>query len=197
MSKEGTVQVIRPYATEDELLSHELDTITKASVALLEAEPREPGVVVRFELSLATGSVALRGEGRVIGHKDNVHDGKSALVLRFTRLDTKSKALVDRAGALRESRRASQVSSPEIRIKPEAVPSEAPPASLRVEPIQSEAPTWPKATESAPVSAKAPALGEGPAATNVALERLRARGRALAPERISAVIEEGRAKRKA
>lgn len=101
------IRITRPYATEDEFLEQELDTVTRTSVTLLGAQARPQGVVLRFELVLSSGHVLVRGEGRVVGFKPNAHHGLGGLTLRFTRLDTKSKALVDKASVLRERRRPS------------------------------------------------------------------------------------------
>ncbi len=98
------VRVSRPYASEDELLEHEGDTISRSGVVLIDAPGKPDGVVLRFELTLSDGRVAMRGEGRVTGTK-SVRSG-TGLALRFTRLDVKSKQLVDRAVALRDARRA-------------------------------------------------------------------------------------------
>jgi hypothetical protein len=98
------VRVCRPYASEDELLVHEADTISRSGVVLINAPGKPDGVVLRFELTLSDGRVAMRGEGRVTGTK-SVRSG-TGLALRFTRLDVKSKQLVDRAVALRDARRA-------------------------------------------------------------------------------------------
>jgi hypothetical protein len=106
------IRVARPYATEEELLENELETLTRTSVTLLGAQPRPQGLVLRFELVLSSGSVVMRGEGRVVGYKPNVHDGVGGLTLRFTRLDTRSKTVVDRATALRERRRPSAGAPP-------------------------------------------------------------------------------------
>jgi hypothetical protein len=102
------IRVTRPYANEDEYLEHELEMLTRASVTLVGAQPRAEGVVLRFELVLASGHVLLRGEGRVIGFKPNALQGAGGLSLRFTRVDTRSKALIDRAATLRDRRRPSQ-----------------------------------------------------------------------------------------
>ncbi len=64
-------------------------------------------MVLRFELVLTSGAVLVRGEGRVVGFKADAFEGLGGLTLRFTRLDTRSKALVDKAAALREKRRPS------------------------------------------------------------------------------------------
>ncbi|MCL2447954.1 MAG: hypothetical protein FWD17_03305 [Polyangiaceae bacterium] len=99
------IRITRPFATEDEYLEHELETLTRASITLIGAQPRAEGVLLRFELVLASGHVLLRGEGRVTGFRPNAQPGVGGLSLRFTRLDTRSKALIDKAAALREQRR--------------------------------------------------------------------------------------------
>jgi hypothetical protein len=101
------IRVARPYATEEELLERELETLTRTSVTLLGAHFRPQGVVLRFELVLSSGQVLMRGEGRVVGYKPDAHDGLGGLTLRFTRLDSRTKAVVDRAAALRDRRRPS------------------------------------------------------------------------------------------
>ena len=98
------IRITRPYDTEDEFLAKELDTLSRTSVTLLGAQQRPQGVVLRFELALASGAPLVRGEGRVLTFKENALDGAPGLILRFTRLDSKSKSLVDRAAALREAR---------------------------------------------------------------------------------------------
>jgi hypothetical protein len=103
----AAIRITRPYATEEEFLDRELDTLTRASITLLGAQSRPQGVVLRFELVLVSGIVLVRGEGRVVGFKANAFEGLGGLTLRFTRLDTKSKGLIDRAAALREQRRPS------------------------------------------------------------------------------------------
>ena len=100
------IRIVRPYDTEDQLLEHELDTVGKTSVVLIGAHPRPTGVILRFEVTLATGATVLRGEGRVLAHKENAFRGQPGLTLRFTRLDPKSKGVVDRATAMREARQA-------------------------------------------------------------------------------------------
>jgi hypothetical protein len=133
------IRIVRPYDTEDELLEHELETIGKTSVVLIGAHPRPTGVILRFEVTLASGPTVLRGEGRVLAHKDNAFRGQSGLTLRFTRLDPKSKAIVDRATAMREaraqdgitsSRPAPRVESPIAEALSAATPAPGPTMSL-------------------------------------------------------------------
>jgi hypothetical protein len=98
------IRITRPYTTEDEFLTRELETLTRTSIVLVGAQPRPQGVVLRFEVALATGQPLVRGEGRVVAFKERVFEDAPGLTLRFTRLDSKSKALVDRAAAMRDAR---------------------------------------------------------------------------------------------
>jgi hypothetical protein len=158
------IRVARPFETEDELLENELETLTRTSITLLGAPSRPPGLVLRFELVLASGQAVLRGEGRVVGYKPDAHFGTGGLTLRFTRLDTRSKALVDRATAMRDRRR------------PSALPAMAESPSLPAPPITlvEEDPAPPPSEEAPPrLSRDRDAL----------LERLRERSRGLARRR--------------
>ena len=105
------IRIVRPYDSEDELLEHELETVGKTSVVLIGAHPRPTGVILRFEVTLASGTTVLRGEGRVLAHKENAFRGQPGLTLRFTRLDPRSKSVVDRATAMREARSVGDVSA--------------------------------------------------------------------------------------
>ena len=93
---------MRPYATEEAFLAEERETFTRTAVTLIGAPTRPRGVVIRFEVTLSDGKPVLRGEGRVLSFQAADARGPSSLTLRFTRLDARSKALVDRAGDLRE-----------------------------------------------------------------------------------------------
>lgn len=175
------VRIARPYESDDELLSNESETIGKTSVILIGAAARPVGVILRFEMTLADGTVALRGEGRVLGHKEHAFRGQPGLALRFTRLDPKSKALVDRATAMREARAtggaidvlsqpsmevAASLPPPSSRASmPVAAPASVRPPSVRPTLIASVAPPSerPPTTDDAP--AHEPAQEPAPAHT--------------------------------
>ena len=127
------IRITRPYLGEDEYLEREFDTLTRTSVVLVGAQSRPQGVILRFEVVLTSGISVMRGEGRVVAFKPAAYGGEPGLTLRFTRLDSKSKALVDRAAALREARiRAGTPQNQGMRGNPPPVPSsalEGPPAS--------------------------------------------------------------------
>jgi len=100
----AAIRISRPYASEEDFLHHELDTLTRTTVVLLGAQSRPQGVVLRFEVALASGDALIRGEGRVVGFRPASQGVDSGLSLRFTRLDARSKALIDRAAVMRDAR---------------------------------------------------------------------------------------------
>lgn len=130
------VRIVRPYETEDAFLEGELETVGKTSVILIGAHARPQGVILRFEVTLTSGVTILRGEGRVLQHKENAFRGQAGLALRFTRLDPKSKALVDKAAAIREARLARDSGIPPAPPTPDppslrSVPPPLPPLETR------------------------------------------------------------------
>jgi hypothetical protein len=198
------IRIMRPYATEDEYLEHELETLTRASITLVGAQPRAEGVVLRFELALASGAVLLRGEGRVTGFKPNAFQGVGGLSLRFTRVDTRSKALIDKAASLREKRRPSLRAPDSVSVMPaRASTPAAPPSSLSVAPASRSSLPPPLTRSSAPPAAVNPSPSQPPAGAATArgrrdegrrpdrdelLGRLRARAKALQPSAIRTIL---------
>ena len=115
---------MRPYESEDEFLAREMDTLTRSSIVLLGASTRPQGVVLRFEVVLTNGEPLVRGEGRVTAYREGVFEDLPGLTLRFTRLDSKSKALIDRATSMRDARRSSAPPPPVSQAASQAPPSE-------------------------------------------------------------------------
>ncbi len=145
MADEGrqpvAIRIARPYPSEEAFLEHELDTLTRTSVVLLGAQSRPQGVVLRFEVTLASGAPLLRGEGRVVGYKPKAFNDEPGLTLRFTRLDPRSKALIDRAAALRDARARGVVRpEPPINEAPLEATFAGPPPSMQSPASASPAP---------------------------------------------------------
>jgi hypothetical protein len=132
------IRIVRPYENEDEFLTNELETVGKTSIILIGAHPRPAGIILRFEVTLASGATILRGEGRVLAHKERAFRGQPGLSLRFTRLDPRSKALVDRAVAMREARLSGE--APSIRPSAPSAPSHPPVASAPPPPAPAHEP---------------------------------------------------------
>ena len=204
------IRITRPYETEDDFLANELDTLSRAGVTLVGAQQRPDGSVLRFEIVLSTGAPLVRGEGRVIGYKQNVLGDEPGLVLRFTRLDSKSKALIDRAAVLRDQRSGRPSAAPP---RPAAAPAPAPAAAAEppppaavappppppsADPVEpppvAAAPAEPPPPPPAPPPPRSSARPAGPAGP-ASLDRLRERARSLSGERIGALLAEGRERR--
>ncbi|MEA2747579.1 MAG: hypothetical protein QOI41_1722 [Myxococcales bacterium] len=177
------IRIVRPYDTEDELLEHELETVGKTSVVLIGAHPRPTGVILRFEVTLASGTTVLRGEGRVLAHKENAFRGQPGLTLRFTRLDPRSKSVVDRATTMRESRSMGDVSSPSRPVLTAPV-ADGPLADALTASTPAPAPTAP--TSASPSGAPSGVASNADQEAAVASARAAAREKANATARANA-----------
>jgi pyruvate/2-oxoglutarate dehydrogenase complex dihydrolipoamide acyltransferase (E2) component len=135
------VRVVRPYESEDALLASESGAFTRTGVVLVGGPSRPSGVVIRFEIALRDGSSVMRGEGRVVSFRPPTAAEEAALLLRFTRLDVKSKNFLDRAVAQREAEKSGR-------------PSEVAPATP--EPVVAASPVAPPVAESTPARSEAP-----------------------------------------
>jgi hypothetical protein len=212
------IRIVRPYATEDEFLEHELETVTKTSVVLVGAQPRPQGVVLRFDLTLASGAPLVRGEGRVVSFRERAFGDLPGLTLRFTRLDTRSKALVDRAAsipisieapvsiAVASSRESSLPKAPDVPLEPPP-PAERTGTTTRArgkksappsrQPSRPPAPLIPITLDLDPTRAEAPEAKradrsarriEAPANREAILDRLRTRQKGLDQARVKAIL---------
>ena len=92
------VRVVLPYHHEHEFLERELELLGRWG-SFLPGTDAPCGAVVAFELTLADGTPVLRGEGRILGHVASRRGDRGA-VIRFTRLDRRSRALVEHAADL-------------------------------------------------------------------------------------------------
>jgi len=183
------IRIVRPYETEEELFANELETLNKTSVVLIGAHPRPTGVILRFEVTLANGETILRGEGRVLAHKENAFRGQPGLSLRFTRLDPKSKSVVDRATTLREARASGEPTpsrpAPPLADSPVAdaltasTPAPSPAAARAPEP-EADASANPNADQEAAVASARASAREKANATARANARRTGSGRPMA-----------------
>jgi hypothetical protein len=211
---------MRPYSTEDAFLAEERDTLTRSAITLIGAPSRPRGVVIRFELTLADGVPLVRGEGRVLGYQPADDRGPSSLTLRFTKLDARSKALVDRAADQRdgETGRTRQGSQPPTRPTqpPEPPHDTTPPGGLDALGVTSTGSTIPPAhpspssppedialsissgslpmgeVEEIGVSSSLPPRSED---RDQLLDRLRTRARTLSPTQVETILSAPRSTR--
>jgi hypothetical protein len=114
------MRILRPYSTEEEFVRGDGLTIGRMGMILIGAPPRPPGIIIRFEIVLSDGQPVFRGEGKVVAHR--VHaNGRKGLEVRFTRLDSRSKAVIEKALELRKT--GELTASPTINMIPDLTPS--------------------------------------------------------------------------
>jgi hypothetical protein len=51
----SAIRLTRPYATEQQYLEQELETLTRTGITLIGAQNRPEGVVLRFEIGFRPG----------------------------------------------------------------------------------------------------------------------------------------------
>jgi hypothetical protein len=93
----------------------------RTAILLADAPAREPGELIRFEIVLSTGTPVFRGEGHVVAHHAPGGAKPPGLEVRFTRIDARSKLILDRV----RERRTALVRSGSM--PPPAHVSQAPP----------------------------------------------------------------------
>jgi hypothetical protein len=200
------IRSMRPYASEDAFLAEERDTLTRTAITLIGAPTRPRGVVIRFEVTLNDGTPILRGEGRVLGFQPADDRGPSSLTLRFTRLDAKSKALVDRAADLRDASDSSPVAPAARPFDTAPPPGEDPLASTTMGSTMSD--SYGDSLEASPASepialaissgnlplGEAEEIGLPPAAVtppprrDLLLDQLRTRAKGLTPSQVAIIL---------
>jgi hypothetical protein len=132
-----TIRITRPWASEKEFIDADLAYLGRTAILLPNAPAREPGELIRFEIVLSTGAAVFRGEGHVVAHHPPGGPKPASLEVRFTRIDARSKLVLDRV----RERRTALVRSGSM--PPPALVSQAPPGGLSMGPpplIMSQAP---------------------------------------------------------
>jgi hypothetical protein len=132
-----TIRITRPWASEKEFIEGDLAYLGRTGVLLPNAPAREPGELIRFEIVLSTGAPVFRGEGHVVLYHAPGGAKPPGLEVRFTRIDARSKLVLDRV----RERRTALVRSGSM--PPPALVSQAPPGSMSLGPpplIMSQAP---------------------------------------------------------
>ena len=117
-----TLRITRPWATEKEFVEGDIAYLGRTAILLPGAPAREPGTLIRFEIVLAGGQPVFRGEGNVVAHHLPGGAKPPGLEVRFTRIDARSKLILDRVRERRTSltRQGS--------LPPPALVSQGPPA---------------------------------------------------------------------
>lgn len=158
------MRIQRPYDTEDEFIRGDGLAIGRLSMILLGAPPRPPNIIIRFEIVLKNGTPVMRGEGRVVAHR--VHtNGRQGLEVRFTRLNSHSKALIEKILQLRRSgvlTPQTQSQRPPAPDAPSKAPSQRPSSSAPAAEADDDASTESAPRLSAPTSSPPAVKAEAP-----------------------------------
>jgi hypothetical protein len=116
-----TIRITRPYGSENEFIDGDFAWIGRTTIVLPHSPARNAGEVVRFEVVLTSGSPVFRGEGSVVAHYPPGGGKPPGLEVRFTRIDARSKLILDKV----RDRRTALSRSGEVPAAP-APPAPAP-----------------------------------------------------------------------
>jgi hypothetical protein len=124
--RSSAVRVVRPYASEKEFVEGDFAWLSRPTLLLPSNVARPPGELVRFEFVLKTGTPVFRGEGQVLGHHPAGGNRPAGLEVRITRMDAKSKSILDQVRERRAvaARTAPKMVAPSIRPPTIAPPRE-------------------------------------------------------------------------
>ncbi len=91
-----------PFATESEFIERYGANVERGGIFIATRGPKPEGTEISFELVLANGDRLMRGEGVVQTVRQDEAAGRSGMVVRFVRLEPRTKALIDRVCAARD-----------------------------------------------------------------------------------------------
>lgn len=120
-AKPVALRIRLPFATEGEFVERYGQNVARGGIFIATRAVKPLGTAIAFELVLQSGERLMRGEGAVQQVQEEATPGKSGMLVRFIRLDARSKALIDKILAFREGVVNAQV--------PTAAPSAPPPAA--------------------------------------------------------------------
>ncbi len=90
-----------PYGTEEEFIEKYGPNVGRGGIFIATKALKPEGTGLSFELILSDGTRLMRGEGVVLKAQPEAGGARAGMTVRFSRLDARSKALVDRVLAHR------------------------------------------------------------------------------------------------
>lgn len=96
MSGTVALSLVRPYATEEELIAAEGWAIDKKGMVLIDQPRLASGTLVRFELLLEGGERVLVAEGKAVGYAKADGARPAGAKVRFKRFNASAKAFIER-----------------------------------------------------------------------------------------------------
>jgi molecular chaperone DnaK len=124
------LRVRLPFATEAEFIERYGANVTRGGIFIATRSGKPAGTLLSFELVLQDGARLMRGEGVVEQASDEAEGARAGMLVRFTRIDARTKALIDAIAAVREGHAAAEPPATQASPAPAASrPSPAPSAS--------------------------------------------------------------------
>lgn len=172
MSSSIVIHVLRPYASEEEYLASEANSIDAKGMLLIDQPPLPAETSIVFDVQLQNGQKPIRAEARVVGYAASAPDKPGGVRVRFKRFGAATKAFIDRAVALNQASRAP--------APPPSSPSVAAASPAVVEPreLRTTSPGGNPDREPSGIHRRLVAPVPPPANREELLERLRVRARA-------------------
>lgn len=103
MSETLHVKVVRPYPSVEAYVEGDAWTADRTGLVLVGQAELDPGTRIHFELTLESGQLLLRGEGRARALESSPDGSETGLRVRFRHLDDDSVAMVRRLLRARRS----------------------------------------------------------------------------------------------
>lgn len=172
-----TIRITRPYGSDNEFIDGDFAWIGRSTIILPHSPARNTGEIIRFEVVLTSGAPVFRGEGSVVAHHPPGGAKPPGLEVRFTRIDARSKLILDKVRERRANfARTSELTAIEVRPMTDDLPMLA----VAAPPQQMQPPTR-AASERRVVEPVSPATKvAAPPNRDEILERLRERAKRLA-----------------
>ena len=99
--KRVPLRIRLPFATEEEFIEKYGQHVARGGIFIATKGAKPAGTLVSFDLILTDGVKLMRGEGSVQKVTTDEQPGRSGMLVRFERVDARTKALIDRIVALR------------------------------------------------------------------------------------------------
>ncbi len=124
--KRVPLRIRLPFATEEEFIEKYGQHVARGGIFIATKGAKPEGTLVSFDLILTDGTKLMRGEGSVQKVTTDEQPGRSGMLVRFERVDARTKALIDQIIALRAG--VAKTEAPSIPPSPSAPePAPAPP----------------------------------------------------------------------
>ncbi|MBK7860421.1 MAG: TIGR02266 family protein [Archangiaceae bacterium] len=138
MTLKVPLRIRLPFVTEQEFVERYGGNVERGGIFIATRNPKPEGTEISFELVLSNGERLMRGEGVVQQLKSDPAPGKAGMMVRFVRLEPRTKALIDRITASRDG-----VPAAEPVVTPPSEPLPAPAPKVSAPPPRPSAPPPP------------------------------------------------------